>query len=96
MALPPSGIGKPLSPFESPFTPADEQEQPIEIEIGDPEGLEEFAVDIEMEKEPGFNANLADYVDDADLTQIAAELIADFDNDKMARKDWEQIGRAHV
>ena len=90
MALPPSGIGKPLSPFESPFTPADEQEQPIEIEIGDPEGLEEFAVDIEMEKEPGFNANLADYVDDADLTQIAAELIADFDNDKMARKDWER------
>ena len=90
MALPPSGIGKPLSPFESPFTPADEQEEPIEIEIGDPEGLEEFAVDIEMEKEPGFNANLADYVDDADLTQIAAELIADFDNDKMARKDWER------
>ena len=90
MALPPSGIGKPLSPFESPFLSADEQEQPIEIEIGDPNAPEEASIDIEIEKEPGFNANLAEYVDESELAKIASELLADFDNDKMARKEWEK------
>lgn len=90
MALPPSGIGKPLSPFESPFLSSDEQEQPIEVVVGDPDAPEEESIDIEMDKEPGFNANLADYVDESVLTQLSSELLSDFDNDKQARKEWEK------
>jgi hypothetical protein len=90
MALPPSGIGKPLSPFESPFLSPDEQEQPIEITIGDESAPEEGSIEIEMDKEPGFNANLADYVDESVLTSLSSELLADFDNDKQARKEWEK------
>lgn len=90
MAVPSSGIDKPLSPFESPFLSADEHDQPIEITIGDPEGTEEESVDVEFEKEPGFNANLAEYVEESELQKLSSELLADFDNDKMARKDWEK------
>lgn len=34
------------------------------------------------------DANLADYIDDSDLMAMASELVQDFENDRMARKDW--------
>ena len=75
------------------------QEQPLEIEIEDPEsvtiGMDGLEVTIEpgAEEEEGadkFDANLADYIDDGELTQIANDLIGDFDADISARKDWIQ------
>jgi hypothetical protein len=42
-----------------------------------------------MEQEPGFDANLAEYMDESDMTALVSDLLDDFENDKNARKDWE-------
>ena len=34
--------------------------------------------------------NLAEYMDDGDLSSIAADLISDFDNDLNTRAEWEK------
>ena len=86
--LPLSNVDKALLP-QSPMM-QEEDESPIEIIIGDPEGEEEFSVEMEMEEEPSFDANLADYIDDSELEALCADLLDDFDNDKNARKEWEQ------
>jgi hypothetical protein len=70
--------------------------EPIEIEIVDPEqvtiGMD--GVEISLTKgEPtdeDFDANLADFMDEGDLSGIASTLCHDIDNDKNSRKDWEQ------
>ncbi len=36
-----------------------------------------------------FNSNLADYIDDADLSTIASDLTGDIGDDFAARQDWE-------
>ena len=36
-----------------------------------------------------FNANLADYIDDSELGAIAAQLLGDFEEDRMSRDEWE-------
>ena len=36
-----------------------------------------------------FNSNLAEYIDDADLSSIASDLTGDIDDDFAARQDWE-------
>jgi hypothetical protein len=73
-----------------------EQEAPIEIEIVDPEevtigmdGLEITIGEDDLEEE-GFDDNLAEYVGDGALQTLAGELVADIDNDKNSRKDWEK------
>jgi hypothetical protein len=74
-------------------------EQPIEIEIEDPESVKIGIGGLEVILEPGdeeddgeipFSANLADYVDDSELTLIASDLIGDFEDDVGSRKDWIQ------
>ena len=74
---------------------SDLAEQPdMEIEIEDPESVSIHTGDIEIELSPGketaedFDANLAEYMDDGDLSGLAEELVADFDKDTMDRKDW--------
>ena len=74
-----------------------QQEAPIEIEIEDPESvriaMDGLEVVLEPEKEQGpddFNANLAEYIPDSMLTQLAGDLIGDFDDDVGSRKDWIQ------
>ena len=68
----------------------------IEIEIEDPEEVKISMDGLEIEIEPGketeedFNANLADYIDEAELQTLASELTADFDDDISSRKDWIQ------
>ena len=84
----PSSIDKALLP-QSPFL-VEDQEEPIEVIIGPAEGEEVESIDVEMEKEPSFDANLAEYIDDSVLTELASELLEDFDNDKQSRKDWEK------
>jgi hypothetical protein len=73
------------------------QEEPIEIEIEDPEsvriGMGGLEVILEPEKEEGpddFGANLAEYIPDSQLAEIAGDLIGDFDDDVGSRKDWIQ------
>jgi hypothetical protein len=66
----------------------------IEIEIEDPEevniGLGDIEIQLRPEKETAetFDANLAEYMDDGDLSGLANELIEDFDKDQMDRRDW--------
>ena len=86
--LPLSNVDKALLP-QSPLL-EDNTEEPIEIIIGDPEGELEDSVEVEVEEEPTFDANLAEYMDESVLESLASDLLSDFDNDKTARKDWEQ------
>jgi hypothetical protein len=76
-----------------------EQEEPldIEIEIDDPEAVE-LSIDGETimryeegeEDEEGFNDNLADSLTEAELAELAGDLIGSFDDDVSSRKDWIQ------
>jgi len=73
-----------------------EHEQPIEIEIEDPESITigmdglEIVIEPEKESEDDFTANLAEYMDDGLLGQLASELVGDFEADVGARKEWIQ------
>lgn len=73
-----------------------EKEEPIEIEIVNPEevhiGMDGLQIDIEEGEEgpEDFGANLAEYVSDGVLATLASDLIGDFDEDIAARKDWIQ------
>ena len=67
----------------------------IEIEIEDPEavtlGIDGMEIDLMPdEDEEDFGANLAEYVSEDVLQSISAELLADFDDDISARRDWIQ------
>ena len=68
----------------------------IEIEIEDPESVSiemdglEIEIEPEAESADDFDANLAEYLDDKILTELASELISDFNEDVASRKDWIQ------
>jgi hypothetical protein len=74
--------------------PTDEPD--IEIEIEDPESVKVGidGLEIEFEKaEPSdedFDANLAEYLDEKEMVEIAGDLLGDFEDDISARKDWIQ------
>ena len=74
---------------KSPFLTEDD-DQPIEIEIGDPNAPVDTEAHVEFEKTPAFDANLADFVDDDELVSLASDLVSDFENDRGSRKEWEQ------
>ena len=69
---------------------------PVEIEIEDPEsvtiGLDGLEIQIKPEEESSddFDANLAEYISDGQLSQIAGDLLGDIDSDIGARKEWMQ------
>ena len=70
-------------------------EEPIEIEIEDPEAVRIRAGDVEIEIEPTedddeFSKNLAEDIPDDVLATLASELIGDYESDVSARKDWVQ------
>jgi hypothetical protein len=72
-----------------------ESEEPIEIEIEDPEAVRIKAGDVEIEIEPTegddeFSKNLAEDIPDDVLAALATELIGDYESDVSARKDWVQ------
>jgi hypothetical protein len=73
-----------------------EQEPEMEIEIVDPEsvtiGIDGLEIEIEPmeEGEDDFDANLAEFMNEGELTTIAGDLIGDYDNDISSRKDWIQ------
>jgi len=68
-------------------------EEPIEIEIVDPESVTIRAGGLEIElteDEEDFGANLAEDMDDSELAKIADNLLGDFQSDIDSRKDWMQ------
>jgi hypothetical protein len=72
-----------------------EQEEPIEIEIIDPEAVNIRAGDLDISITPEkdtskFHANLADDIDAEDLDMLAGELTEAIENDRNSRKDWEK------
>jgi hypothetical protein len=73
-----------------------EQDPDMEIEIVDPEsvtiGIDGLEIQIEPEEETAedFDANLAEYMSEGELTEICGDLIGDFDSDISSRKDWIQ------
>ncbi len=67
----------------------------IEIEIEDPESVEIDIGGMEIEIDPSedegdFNDNLAEDLDEDVLTQLAGDLLGEFDEDIASRKDWIQ------
>ena len=68
----------------------------IEIEIEDPEevtirtGGLEIEIDPDAIDEDEFNENLADTLDEGQLTELAGDLIGEFEEDVSSRKDWIQ------
>jgi hypothetical protein len=72
-----------------------EQEEPIEIEIEDPEAVristEDFTLEMTKEEdEDEFEKNLAEEMTEGELATIAGDLIGEFDTDVSSRKDWVQ------
>ena len=72
-----------------------QDEEPIEIEIVDPEAVNIQIGDMGISIIPGededdFGENLAELIDDGDLQSIASDLSEDIDNDRNSRKDWEK------
>ena len=71
-------------------------EENLEIEIEDPEAVKIHADGLEIDiekKEPSdedFDANLAEYINERDLTELVSDLLADFEDDLGSRKDWMQ------
>lgn len=60
----------------------------VEIELSDDElGLEETE---EVEEDEEFNDNLAEQLDEGVLTELAGDLIGEFEEDISSRKDWIQ------
>ena len=71
-----------------------QDEEPIEIEIVDPEEVHIKAgpleIDIEPAEDEDFGKNLAEDISDSALSKLASELSSDIDNDRNSRKDWEK------
>ena len=66
------------------YAEPNEPEIEIEIELDlDDEGEED-------EAPPGFDDNLAEDMDDGQLTELAGDLLGEFDEDISSRKDWIQ------
>ena len=75
---------------------AAEMEEPIEIEIVDPEAVNIGIGDMEIEIKKGepsiddFDANLAEYLPEGELMSLTSDLDSDVDNDRNSRKEWEK------
>ena len=72
-----------------------QDEEPIEIEIVDPEEVNIEMGDLSLsirpgEDEEGFGDNLAEYMDEGAMQSLAGELSSAIDQDKASRKDWEK------
>ena len=72
-----------------------QDEEPIEIEIIDPEQVNISVDGMEMSITPGededsFSKNLAEDLDEGELSTLAGELAQDIENDLSSRKEWEK------
>jgi len=73
-----------------------EMEPDIEIEIEDPERVSieaggiKIEIDPDEESDDDFNANLAEDMDEGQLTELCGDLLGEFEEDLSSRKDWMQ------
>ena len=73
-----------------------EKEQPLEIEVVNPDEMTigmnglEITLTPESKKSEDFYDNLAEEIDDRELSSIASELLEGFEGDIASRKDWIQ------
>jgi hypothetical protein len=78
--------------YQAPVGMMESQEPDIEIEIEDPESVKIGIDGLEIEINPGdeadFDSNLAEEMDDRQLSTLAGELLEDYDNDVNSRKEW--------
>ena len=72
-------------------------EPDLEIEIEDPESVKIGIGGLEIELEPSkeideedFNANIAETLDEGQLTELCGDLVGEFEEDLSSRKDWIQ------
>ena len=72
-------------------------EEPLEIEIVNPDsvtlsdGSMEITLEPEAESDDDFSANLADMLDEHELSTLASEMMGQVDADVTARKDWADM-----
>ncbi len=82
------------SPLELQGEPAlqIEIENPESVSIETPDGgvLVDFDPNNPMTGGMSHDANLAEFIDDRDLTEISSELVGAFNADRDSRSDWEQ------
>ena len=87
-----SNFDKALNPAPLGLTglaPMDDEDGPtMEIVLDDEE--EDEDVDDVEEEDAEFNANLADEMDEKDLTDLVTDLLGDFEDDLSSRKEWIQ------
>jgi hypothetical protein len=70
-----------------------QDEEPLEIEIVDPEAVNIHMGDMDISilpDEDNFGENLAELMEDGDLQSLASDLVEDIENDRNSRKDWEK------
>jgi hypothetical protein len=72
-----------------------QEEEPIEIEIVDPEAVKIGVGDLEISLEMGgdeedFGANLAEEMNESAMASMASTLVDEIEQDKNSRKDWEK------
>ena len=82
-----------------PFSQSPEQEGAIEIDIVNPESVSvdtpdggviiDFDPNGDMGSSSDHNENLADLIEDNDLSKIASDLVGAFEADRDSRSDWE-------
>jgi hypothetical protein len=78
----------------------DQDESALEIEVVNPEAVSietedggvliDFGDSLESELSEDHNANLADFIDERDLTSICLDLVSSYRADKESRSDWER------
>ena len=74
----------------------DAQQPAMEIEIVDPEAVhmnvDGMEINLGKDETGGeeFSDNLAEYINEGELTQLAGDLVGDFDADVDSRRDWIQ------
>lgn len=82
--------------YQQPMGLAQTAEEPIEIEIIDPEAVNIDMGDLEISIQKGepsiddFDANLVDFLPESSVQLMVSDLDADIDNDKNSRKEWEK------
>jgi hypothetical protein len=82
--------------YQAPVGVGAVEEEPIEIEIENPDAVTIGMGDIEIELRPeprtsdDFDANLAEFMDEGELESLGSDLVDDFNKDVADRKDWIQ------
>jgi hypothetical protein len=83
--------------YQAPAGIEEEPTEAIEIEVVDPESMSIKMDGMEVEIEPqeidetDFDANLAEFMSESELTQFGSELTSDVENDENSRKDWADM-----